>query len=112
MFENLIALFKHCFSGGYVDNILELKSKTRYDYIKECCFLGQIFGQKVFLFKMSIDGVKSEMGLIARMQSKGDLKNSWIMFDHVKHVTTQTTMACHVYDLTYCKILTIAVYDM
>lgn len=112
MFENLVALFKHHSNGGYIDNILELKSKNCYDYIKECCFLGQISSYKVFLFKMSTNGVNSEMGFIAQMQSKGDLENSWIMFDHVKHVIGQTTMVCHVYDLTYCKIVTIAIFDM
>jgi hypothetical protein len=64
---NLVASFKHHYNGGYIDNILELKSKNRYDYIEECCFLGQISSQKVFLFKMSIDGVKNEMGFIAWM---------------------------------------------
>jgi len=39
---NLIASFKHHPSGGYIDNILELKSKS---------FLGQVFGQKVFFSK-------------------------------------------------------------
>jgi tyrosine-protein phosphatase YwqE len=27
-FRNLIAFFKHCPSGGYIDNIFELKSKS------------------------------------------------------------------------------------
>jgi hypothetical protein len=31
------------------------------------------------------------------------------MFDHVKHVQEWTTMACHVYDSMYCKVLTIAI---
>ncbi len=30
---NLIASFKHCLRGGYIDSILELKSKSHYDYI-------------------------------------------------------------------------------
>jgi hypothetical protein len=34
------------------------------------------------------------------------------MIDHVKHVTSWTTMACHVYDLTYCKIITITICGM
>ncbi len=29
--RNLIASFKHCLGGGYIDNILELKFKSRYD---------------------------------------------------------------------------------
>jgi hypothetical protein len=34
------------------------------------------------------------------------------MFDHVKHVVGWTTMACHVYNPTYYKVMTIAVCDM
>jgi hypothetical protein len=34
------------------------------------------------------------------------------MFDHVKHVQEWTTMAYHIYDLVYCKVLTITIYDM
>jgi hypothetical protein len=34
------------------------------------------------------------------------------MFDHVKRVKEWTTMAYHVYDAAYCKVMTIAVCDM
>ena len=34
------------------------------------------------------------------------------MFDHVKCVWSWTTMACHVYDSTYCRVMTIAVCKM
>jgi hypothetical protein len=30
---NLVASFKHHSGGGYIDNILELKSKNHYDFI-------------------------------------------------------------------------------
>jgi hypothetical protein len=36
--RNLVAFFKHRLGCGYSDNILELKSKSRYDYILKCCF--------------------------------------------------------------------------
>ncbi len=39
---NLVASFKCHLGGGYIDNILELKSKSCYDYIQECGFLGQV----------------------------------------------------------------------
>ncbi len=84
--RKLVVFFKHHSRGGYIDNILELKSKSRYDYIQECCFLGQVHGQKVFIFKMSINGVGSGISLVIRMQPIRDLQNVWIMFDHVKHV--------------------------
>jgi hypothetical protein len=34
------------------------------------------------------------------------------MFDHIKRVNKWTKMACHVYDSTYCSIMTIAVCGM
>ncbi len=46
------------------------------------------------------------------MQPTRDLQNVWIMFDHVKRVVGWTTMACHVYDRVYCKMLTTVVCDM
>jgi hypothetical protein len=46
------------------------------------------------------------------MQFKGDLENSWMMFDHVKRVQGWMTMACHVYDLGFCKVMSIAICDM
>jgi hypothetical protein len=35
--------------------------------------------------------------LVKWMQLGGDLENSWMMLDHVKHVQGWTTMACHVF---------------
>ncbi len=35
---NLVASFKRHSGGGYIGNILELKSKNCYDYIQECGF--------------------------------------------------------------------------
>ncbi len=31
---NLVASFKHHSRGGYIDSVLELKSKNHYDYIQ------------------------------------------------------------------------------
>jgi hypothetical protein len=42
---NFVASFKHHLGGGHIDNIFELKSKSHYDYIQECCFLRQVLGQ-------------------------------------------------------------------
>jgi hypothetical protein len=41
------------------------------------------------------------------MQLGGDLKNAWIMFDHFKCIEGALCIGCHIYDLMYCKILTI-----
>ena len=61
---------------------------------------------------MLVDGLGSGVDLVRRMQHGGDLQNCFIMFDHVKRVKPWTTIACHVYDSTYCKVMTIAVCDM
>ena len=34
------------------------------------------------------------------------------MFDYVKHIQVWTTMAYHVYDSTYCKVMAIGVYNI
>jgi hypothetical protein len=46
------------------------------------------------------------------MQFGGDLENAWNMFDHSKCVEGRTTMAFHVYNPAYCKVLTIILHDM
>ena len=61
---------------------------------------------------MSEVGPASGVDLIKRMQAGGDLECAWMMFDHVKRVKDWTTVACHVYDSLYCKVMTIAVCDM
>jgi hypothetical protein len=61
---------------------------------------------------MSEVGPKSGMHLVKRIQPRGELEDAWIMFDHVKRVKHWTTMACYVYDSTYCRVMTIAVCDM
>jgi hypothetical protein len=61
---------------------------------------------------MSELGPGSGVHLVNRMQPRGDLEHAWIMFDHVKRVKNWTTMACHVYDSTYCQVMTIAICDM
>jgi hypothetical protein len=67
---------------------------------------------KVFVFKMFEVGPGSGVDLVKRMQLGGDLQDVWMMFDHVKRVKKWTTMACHVYDSTYCCVMTIAVCNM
>ncbi len=42
----------------------------------------------------------------------GDLENFKIMLDHVKCVIGWTIMTCPIYDLIYCKVMTIIVCDM
>lgn len=49
---------------------------------------------------------------VACMQLGKDLQAVWLMFNHYKHVKEWTTMACHVCDPIYFKVLTIVVCDM
>ena len=62
---------------------------------------------KVFIFKMCEVGPRSGVDLVIRMQSSGDVELVWMMSNHVKRVSSWTTMACHVYDSTYQWVMTI-----
>ena len=57
-------------------------------------------------------GPHSSVDLVKWMQLGDDLQDAWMMFDHVKCVKMWTTMACYVYDSTYCRVMTIAICDM
>jgi hypothetical protein len=54
-------------------------------------------------FKMFVDGNDSGYDLEKCMQLGGNHQIAWIMFDHVKHVVSWTTLAYHVYDPIHCK---------
>jgi hypothetical protein len=98
---------------GIMDSITKLRDASSWRFVQQNMFPGQGADMdKVFVFKMSEVGPGSGVQLVKRMQSSGDLKNSWIMFVHVKRVRSWTTMACHVYDSTYCHVMTIAVCNM
>jgi hypothetical protein len=45
------------------------------------------------------------------MQPGGDLENAWMMSNHVKWIKGWTTMAAHMYDGTYQRVMTIACCD-
>jgi hypothetical protein len=110
--HNLIISLKHRPSNSNsLDCTLKLKAQSSYNYIQDNYFHGQHVGQKVYLFKMSVDGVISEFDLVREMQLGDDLQNVWMMLNHVKHVQGWTTMACHVYDPIYCKVMTIVICD-
>ena len=111
--RNFVSGCKRFVRGGMgpMDSIMALKDYSGFKFIHENKFLGQSKG-KVFVFKMSVDGPGSGVDLVKRMQPGGDLQDCWIMFDHVKHVESWTTMASHIYDSKYCKVMTIAICDM
>jgi hypothetical protein len=109
--RNMISLYRSNGKRGAYIGIMAMLRYTTIEYIH-----GNVFPcqgkDKVYAFKMLVDGPGSGVDLIKCMQPGGDLENTWLMFDHVKHVQEWTTMACHVYDVAYCKVMTITVCDM
>ena len=111
--RNAVTTFRTMRRFGVMDSITKLRGASNWKFVQQNRFPGQGADlDKVFVFKMSEVGPGSGVDLVKRMQPGGDLENSWIMFDHVKRVRSWTTMACHVYDSTYCRVMTIAVCDM
>lgn len=97
---------------GSTNCVIMLKTLNLYDYIQENYFPRLYFKKNVCLFKMLVNGDGCGISLMKWLQLGHDLENSWIMFDHVKCVQSWTTMACHVYNLVYCKVMMIVIYDM
>jgi hypothetical protein len=111
--KNDVTAFRYIRRFGVMDGIATLRGCSHWAYVQENKFLGQgSNSDKVFVFKMSEVGPGSRVHLVNRIQPGGDLEHAWIMFDHVKRVKNWTTMACHVYDSAYCRVMTIAVCDM
>jgi hypothetical protein len=111
--KNDVTAFKFIRRFGVMDGIATLRGCSHWAFVQENKFPGQgSESDKVFVFKMSEVGPGSGVHLVKRMQPGGDLEDAWIMFDHVKRVKHWTTMACHVYDSSYCRVMTIAVCDM
>jgi hypothetical protein len=111
--KNDVTAFRYIRRFGVMDGIAKLRGCSHWAYVQENKFPGQgSDSDKVFVFKMSEVGPGSGVDLVNRMQPGGDLEHAWIMFDHVKRVKHWTTMACHVYDSAYCRVMTIAVCDM
>ena len=109
--RNVISSFRSNNHGGIIDNIMTMKRESKFEFIHDSVFPGQE-KEKVYMFKMLTKGPGSGVDLVRRMQPPGDLQNAWVMFDHMKRVKDWTTMACHVYDTEYKKVMTIAMCDM
>jgi hypothetical protein len=110
--RNKVTTFKYLRRLGVMDGIAKLRGVSTWAYVQRNQFPGQGDEKdKVFVFKMSEVGPGSGVDLVRRMQPDRDLENAWMMSDHVKRVSKWTTMACHVYDGTYQRIMTIACCD-
>ena len=111
--RNKVVTFRYLRRYGVMDSITRLRGLSNWAFVQMNMFPGQGSElDKVYVFKMSEVGPGSGVDLVKRMQPNGDLENAWLMFDHVKRVKQWTTMACHVYDSTYCRVMTIACCDM
>jgi hypothetical protein len=111
--KNNVTAFRYIRRFGVMDGIATLRGCNHWAYVQENKFPGQgSDSDKVFVFKMSEVGPGSGVDLVNWMQPGGDLEHAWIIFDHVKRVKNWTTMACHVYDSAYCRVMTIAICDM
>ena len=93
-----------------MDNIMTLKDHSGFKYIHGSRFMGQC-KDRVFVCRKPIDLPGSDVDLVKRIQVGGDMENSWIMFDHVKHMKDRTALAYQIYN-KYCKMLTIVCRDM
>jgi len=83
--RNVISSFRSINQRGVFNNIMTIKKESKFKYIHDSVFLGQE-KEKVYVFKMFIEGPGSGVDLVKRMQPGGDLQNAWMMFDHVKRV--------------------------
>ena len=84
-----------------VDALLKLKRDCTYEFFHGSRFPGQgSEDEKCFVFKMSTIGPASGVDLVNRMRrgGTGDLRFSWVQFDHTRRIMDWVTMACHVYD--------------
>lgn len=91
-------------AGDGIEGLLLLKKNSMYEFFHGSRFPGQgVRGERCFVFKMSTKGPASGVDLVNRMRrdGSGDLRTSWIQFDHTRRVAEWSTMACHVYDPRY-----------
>jgi hypothetical protein len=79
---NFLADSKHfiCSRMGSLDSKMALKDRSRFKYVHDSMFPRQS-KDKVFVFKMSMNLARSRVDLLKHMQSRGAIKNLWIMFD-------------------------------
>ena len=52
------------------------------------------------------------MDLVQNIKNGGDLKNEFIIFNHVKQIPYWSTLEVHVYNPIHCKVMTIYWCDM
>jgi hypothetical protein len=100
-----------CSGMNTINSIVALNDNSNFKYIHYNWFPGQSIN-KVFVFKISIDLACSGIDFVQWMQVGRDIEHLQIMFNYMKWVKDWTTIACHIYESKYCKVLSIACCDM
>lgn len=85
-----------------MDNVLAMKDHYVFKFVQSSMFLRQS-KDKIYVFKMFVDIPRSGVELVKRMQVIGDMENSKMMFNSVKHLKEWTTLTFHVYNIKCCK---------
>ena len=96
--HNKLTTFKCLQRFADMDGIIKLRGLCNWAYIQQNTFLELVDeSDKVFISKMSKVSPSTYVDLVNRkMQPSGNLKNAWIMFNHVKWIIGCTTMEYHI----------------
>lgn len=106
--HNFVSGSEH-FVGSRMDmihSIMILRDHSGFNYVYSSIFLGR-FQVEIIVFKMLVDLPWSGVNCVKCMQVGRDMKNYWVLFDHIKCLKDWTTLAYHMYDSKYCKVPTI-----
>ena len=108
---NKVTSFKYLQRFGVMDGITKLRGLSNWAFVQQNMFSGQGNDfDKVIIFKISQVGPSRGVDLVACMQPGANLEHAWLMSNHVNRVNSWTTMAYHVYDSIYQRVITIAYY--
>lgn len=103
---NLVILFKHRLNGGYINNILTLKSiMNHYDN----CIQGNFFVIRFSLSKCMLMGLGTKWTLLHECSLGGIQK---ILESCLTMSNALSVMACHLYDSTHYNVMTIVICNM
>ena len=98
--RNTKSLYRSGSKRGAYDSIMAMKMYTTIEYVHSNVFPSQ-GKDKVYVFKMLEDKSRSGVDLVKCMQPRGDLKNAWLLFDHVKCVTYTMQHSARSWPLPY-----------
>ena len=79
--QNIISSSKSDGKGGFFDSTMNMIRHSIIEHIHSNVFPGQR-KEKVYIFKMFVERLRSNVDLVKHMQPGGDLENAWLIFDH------------------------------